>query len=481
MSQFKKEDSILVGRSFPQHTRNDCRKINEASLEILERVGVRLHLDEAVSLLEKAGAKVTDGNLVRIPFRLVERALNTVPKQVTLHDREGLPAMQLDGAKSYCGPGSDCLNLLDHRTGVRRKPVLKDVHEGLILCDALPNIDFVMSLLLPTDVDGTIADRYQLQLILNTTRKPLIFVAYEFQGCLDAVEMLQAVVGGVEALKTKPIAACYINVPSGLVHNEDSLRKVLYLSKIGVPSLYIPSSAGGVKSPVTPAGTVAFDNAGVLAGLVLSQLSEEGSPVIIPGMTGGTFDMKTMVQSYCEPERTLAHALARFYGLPMFGLGGASESKAADGQAAAEAALTLLVDFLGGSHLIHDLGYLESGLTFSFSQLLLCDEIVSWIRALLQRTEVSSRTLAVDVIESVGPEGQFLETDHTLDFFRERWYPGLFDRSPFETWTERGSKDFVDRAKERIDEIIAAHEPVPLSESVQKELQRVVERAEKSL
>ncbi len=481
MSQNDQEESSLNGRPFPQHSNQDCRKISEASLEILDRVGVRLHLEEAVQLLRAAGAGVSDGNLVRIPSGLVEKALDTVPKTLTLYNRDGVPTIPLEGTRSFFGPGSDCLNILDHRTGARREPVLKDVIDGVTLCDALPNIDFVMSLLLPTDVDGTIADRYQLQIMLNNTAKPLIFVAYEFQGCLDAVEMFKVVVGGADALKKKPMAACYINVPSGLVHNEDSRRKLLYLSKIGVPSLYIPSSAGGVKSPVTPAGTVAFDNAGVLVGLVLSQLQQEGSPVIIPGMTGGTFDMRTLVSSYCEPERTLAHSLARFYGLPMFGLGGASESKTVDGQAAAEAALTLLVDVLAGSHLIHDLGYLESGLTFSFTQLLLCDEIVSWVKALTQQTEVSSRTLAVDVVESIGPEGQFLDTDHTLDYYRERWYPSLCDRNSYDSGGQNGEKSLAERAAERIDRLLVEHKPAPLPDSVKKDLQSIVEKAENGL
>jgi trimethylamine--corrinoid protein Co-methyltransferase len=165
----------------------------------------------------------------------------------------------------------------------------------------------------------------------------------------------------------------------------------------------------------------------------------------------------------------------------MFGLGGASESKAADGQAAAEAALTLLVDVLGGSSLTHDLGYLESGLTFSFTQLLLCNEIVSWVKALSQPTEVSSRTLAVDVVESIGPEGQFLETDHTLDYYRERWYPSLFDRSPFEKWADSGCKDLAARAAEKVDEILDTHQPCKPSESVRRDLQSIVEQAEKSV
>jgi trimethylamine--corrinoid protein Co-methyltransferase len=479
MNRVDPEDHI-GGRPFPEHSRDDCRQIAEASLEILDRVGVRIHLEEAIQLFKGAGAKISDGNLVRISADLVENALSTVPENVIIYDREGYPTMQLDGTRSYFGPGSDCLNILDYRTGARRKPVLEDIREGLLLCDALPNIDFVMSLLLPTDVNGSIADRYQLQIMLNTTAKPLVFVAYEFQGCFDAVDMFKAVLGGEDALRKKPFAACYINVPSGLVHNEDSLRKLLYLSRLGIPALYIPSSVGGVKSPVTPAGTVALDNAGVLAGLVLSQLAQEGSPFVVPSMTGGTFDMKTLVQSYCEPERTLAHSLARYYGLPMFGLGGASESKAADGQAAAEAALTLLVDVLAGSDLIHDLGYLESGLTFSFTQLVLCDELVSWIKALTRKTEVSRRTLAVDVVESVGPEGQFLNTDHTLDYYRERWYPRLFDRSSFESWANQGSKNLETRTVEKINNILSEHETDSLPDRVQMEIQQVVTRAERS-
>ncbi len=98
----------------------------EASLEILERVGVRLYLDEAVELLKKAGAKVSDGNLIRVSPAIVERALQTAPKEVVLYDRHGRPAMPAGGQRCFYGPGSDCLNICDHRTGQRRKPLLKD-------------------------------------------------------------------------------------------------------------------------------------------------------------------------------------------------------------------------------------------------------------------------------------------------------------------------------------------------------------------
>jgi len=396
------------GFNFSRLSEEKCQKIHEASLEILERIGVRLFLDEAVQLMRKAGAQVEDGNLVRVPHKLVDRALKTVPKRVVLYDRHGTPAMPLEEYNCFFGPGSDCLNLIDHRSGQRRKPLVQDVREGVILCDALSNIDYVMSMLLPSDVDGTLADRYQMEAMLSYTTKPIIYVTYEMGGCRDAVKMAESVTGGEETLREKPIAACYINAVSGLRHNKEALEKLLFLAEKNLPSLYIPASTAGITSPVTPAGSVALDYAGVLVGLVLSQLVREGAPVVVSGMPPG---------------------LAHFYNLPMFALGGVSEAKITDQQAAAEAALTLVVEALAGSNIIHDLGYLESGLTFSFIQLVLCDEIVSWIKAYMREFEVNEETLALDVIAEVGPDGEFLKTDHTLRHYRDRWYPTGIPRS----------------------------------------------------
>ena len=137
---------------------------------------------------------------MRIPARLVEWAMQVAPKVVTLYNRHGEPAIVLDGHCAYFGTGSDCLNIVDHRTGQRRKPVLQDVVDGITLCDALPNIDFVMSMFLPTDVPGEIADRYQMEVMLNRTSKPLVVVNYELAGCIDATEMAQAVAGSPQSL-----------------------------------------------------------------------------------------------------------------------------------------------------------------------------------------------------------------------------------------------------------------------------------------
>lgn len=475
------KDGCQQGFGFPRLTEEQCRRMHKAALDILERVGARLDLKEAIALLKSAGARVTDDNLVHVPSRLVERALSVAPKRVILYDRHSHPVMPVEGHRCFYGPGSDCLNIIDHRDGTRREPRLKDIEDGVTLCDSLSNIDFVMSMVLPRDVDTALADRFQMEAMLSFTTKPIVYVTYELGGCLDAVEMAETVAGGAEALQKKPMAACYINVVSGLRHNKEALEKLLFLASKNLPLLYIPASTAGLTSPVTPAGSVVLDYAGVLVGLVLSQLKREGAPVIVTGMPpGGTFDMRTLVTSYCEPERTIAQAVSHFYGLPMFSIAGASESKAVDLQAAAEAALSLVVESLAGGNIIHDLGYLESGLTFSFIQLNLCDEIVSWIKAFMKRFDVSDETLALNVIAEMGPDGQYLSTRHTKEHFRERWYPGLFERADYGTWLKNGGKDLSERARDKIEKILSEHKPALLPPDIKGRLQEIVHRARRS-
>jgi len=479
MEKFDKTKNFLKKVGFPRLTENQCQKLHETSLEILNRVGVRLDLQEAVNLLKKGGARVDEKNLVHVPSHLVERALKTAPKQIVLFDREGNPIMPVENHNCFYGPGSDCLNIIDHRNGKRRKPLLSDIREGIAICDSLTNIDFVMSMLLPSDVDAATADRYQMEIMLSYTTKPVIFVAYEFEGCLDSVKMAEAVAGGEQPLMKKPNIACYINVISGLIHNKESLQKLLFLASKNLPAIYIPSSTAGVTSPITPAGALALDYAGVLVGLVLSQLKREGAPLFVPGMPPGQLDMRTMVSTYCEPERGLAPSLAHFYGLPMFSLGGASDSKLIDQQAAAEAALSLLVETLAGGHIIHDLGYLESGLTFSFAQLTICNEIVDWIKGFGREIEVSDETLGLDHITEVGPDGQYLNVDHTLKHFRSRWYPELFDRDTYDGWLIKNGKTLVESAAEKVETTLAEHNPEMLPRKIQEKLRQIVQNAKK--
>jgi trimethylamine--corrinoid protein Co-methyltransferase len=453
----------------------DCARIHQASLEILDRTGVKLHHREAVALLKKAGARVEEGDRVYVPAGLVEQALSTAPKSVTLYDRHGEPALLLEGDRCYYGPGSDCLNIIDHRTGQHRKAMMQDVVEGVTVCDALPHIDFVMSMFLPSDMDADVSDRHQMAAMLQHTTKPIVFVTNEFEGCVDAVKMAQTVAGGSAALAAKPFCACYVNVTTGLRHNEEALRKLLFLAEKGIPALYIPMIIAGMTGPVTMAGSLAALNAGVLTGLVLSQLQRPGAPFVVPGCGLTMLDMKTTVNPYCSPDaKGATHAMGHYYGLPIFGLGGASESKLVDQQAGAEAALTLMVETLNGANLIHDLGYLESGLTGSLAQLAICDEIVGWLRHLIRPLQINPETLALDLIEEQGPGGQYIQSDHTMKHFREHWYPDLFERGGYNQWQAAGGQSLGERAAERVTKILAEHQPEPLPEEISRKVEEIV-------
>jgi trimethylamine--corrinoid protein Co-methyltransferase len=162
----------------------------------------------------------------------------------------------------------------------------------------------------------------------------------------------------------------------------------------------------------------------------------------------------------------------------MFGMGGCSDSKLVDQQAAAEAALTMLCETLGGAHLIHDLGYLESGLTGSLAQLVICNEIVGWIEKMVAPVEISDETLALDLIDEIGPDGSYLDTDHTMDHFRERWYPTVIERGNYDQWMDAGGLSLGERAAKRVDTILEEHQPESLPKEVGEKIRAIVQKAE---
>jgi trimethylamine---corrinoid protein Co-methyltransferase len=466
----------LPNSNFNRLTGEQQNQMKEASLEILEGTGVRLYHQEAIEILIKSGLKIEDGNLVRIPSAMVEKAIAAAPHEITIYNRFGEPAISAEGYRSFFGPGSDCLHIIDHRTGQRRDPILKDVIEGTTLCDGLDNIDFIMSLFLPVDVNRETADRYQMEAMLNHTIKPIVFVSYAMSGCVDAVRMAEVIAGGTKPLAEKPFIACYINPTSGLRHNKEALEKLLFMADKGIPLIYIPGATAGAAVPVTVAGSNAMRLAGALAGLVIAQLKHEGTPVFIPGWGALALDMRSAVQIYTGPDHQgVAQSMAHHLNLPMVALGGASDAKLVDQQASIEAALTLLFDAVVGSQLVHDIGYLESGLSGSLAQIVICDEILSWVKRALYPVEITTETLALELIHECGPDGQYLDKKHTLNHFREQWHPLLFDRSNYEGWAKQGGKTLAERAAERVTEILNTHIPQPLPEKIKEGIRAIVE------
>lgn len=453
-----------------------CEQIHMASMEILERVGVEVHDDQAREILGDHGAHI-EGRRVKLPSVMVDEALRVTPPRLTLCDRHGDVAIRAWGYETAFGGGSDCLYVLDHRTGGRRKAVLGDVRDAVRLMDGLAEIDFVMSAFLPSDVDQQVYDRFQMDVMLNNTTKPIVFVTPDFEGCVTMVEMCEVAAGGQAAFRERPFATCYINVTSGLVANEEATQKCIYLAEKGLPMLYIPLNAGGVNSPATTAGCMATMNAGSLLGVVLAQLVRPGTPVALPGWNGGPYNLQTMVGNYVlAAEQGVATSMGKFYDLPVFGLGGSTDSKVLDQQCAAEATLSLFTAHLNGANIVHDCGFMDAGMQGSLQLLAIDNDLIGFIRAATGVVNVTEETLALDVVEELGPSGDYLAHAHTYRHFREPYYSELADKRQYDDWLDQGGSTMEERAARQVDAILEKHEVEPLPEDVQQELGAIVER-----
>lgn len=457
-------------------TDEQCRLIHCASLEILERTGVRLHYQPAIDVLKKAGGFVEE-NVVRVPPHLVEWALRAAPSRIMVYDRHGNPVMPVGDRTLTWGTGSDCLNILDHRTGERRRAVLQDVIDGIRVAEAMPHVDFIMSMFVPSDISVAQEVR-QMEVMLRYSAKPICFVTYGWEGTSEIIEMAEVVAGGPDSLRMMPSLMCYLNPTSAFNHNEEVLRKLMYLADKHLPSVYVPEIQRGLGCPHTYAGGMACINAGQLVGLVIAQLVSEGAPVILSTARPVTLDMKTLTTPYVAPEgKAFGLEMNHYYNLPTFNTGGCSDSKLLDEQAIMEVSLSLCMSALTGGEMTHDLGFLEIGMTGSLDLVVICDEIVSWIKASLKGLEINEETLALDLVHRHALSGDFLETEHTFKHMRDDWSPRLVNRQDYSNWEQSGGISMRERAKAKVDEILNQR-PLPiLPADVEKKIRAIAVKA----
>jgi trimethylamine--corrinoid protein Co-methyltransferase len=465
---------------------DQIEEILSASMEILERIGIRMEDKEGLKLLKDGGALSSNGSSsnLKIPSYMVKKALSTAPGRIVLSGRNRARSLVLEKDRIYFGTGSDLPFTLDPYTGKRRRTVFKDVVNAGRVVDALPNLDFFMSHGLVSDAPEPYYDRHQFLAMLMGTAKPYIVTSVDGRGLKDQFDMACMVLGGKNAFREEPLFGIYAEPISPLVHPKTTVEKVLVSAECGIPLVFVPAPSAGGTAPATMAGILASGIADTLAGLVLSQLKCSGTGFIMGGVFT-SLDMRTTVFTYGSPELLLLDAalsdIAKYIGIPVFSTSGCSDSKTFDQQAGIETGLSILMAALSGASLIHDNGYLESGLLGSLELLVAVDETVSLVKRIMQGITVTPETLGVDVIERVGIGGNFLQEDHTLKHFKkEIWSPNLMNRQMYEVWEGSGSKTMFDRCSERVHEILKSHEPVPpLEEKLIQELKQFIKKIEK--
>ena len=456
-------------------------KVYQATLECLNRTGVEVRNAEARELLAAAGARV-DGTRVHIPPHIIQDAVAAAPRSFTLWGRNGEHCIQVVPDRVYFGPGPTCTYFVDPETGERRKVRRGDPGLTALVCDALENIDYVMGLGLISDVTPTLSPVYEYAEMLANTSKPILPWGYSVANVSDIYQMAVAVSGSEAAFRQRPHFAIFATFQSPLMHTDEDLAKVLWAADHDVPIVYLGGGTAGSTAPVTGAGTLVVTLAGALTGLAIIQLKKRGAAVCIGGVPQA-MDLRTGRPSYGSPEMSLLSAaladVCRYLGLPLMGTAGASEAKRLDLQAAIESTIQVVLSGLSGATLVHDVGFLDCADIGSLESLVMNDEIIAMVRRIMRGVEVSDETLLLDLIDKVGPGGEFMSERHTAKHCRaEIWTPALMDRQPWVNWQAAGAQTMLDRIKAKLREILATHQPPPLPDGAAEKIEAILQEAE---
>lgn len=459
-------------------------KIHEASLEILSEVGIAIYSKEVLELLNEAGAIVDfKKSIARIPKNLVEEALVSVPLNVLIWSKDKKSVFTLGDGHSHIVTGFDELYVPSSERNKWRKIAKSDVADFAKIADALKNIDMVGPQGMPQDVVVPEASLlHAVDAVFNNTEKPLYF-SPDTRRVTRAVFDIAKTTVEKNDLSLHPILICQLSPTSPLSWVKDEVEALVETAKCKVPCNILPMPYAGVTAPITIAGQLTIHNTEFLSSVVITQLVRKGTPILYGG--GWTsFNMREGNALCATPETAILRIagvqLARFYKVPSHVVGLNSDSLCSDAQNGWEKCLTGLSSLNAGADLIVGPGAYGTYLVSSNEQLVIDNEILGMLYRFLKGINISSETMAIDIIKKVGPRGNFLEEEHTLQYLRsgEHWEAEISNRCMYQTWFKRGYPDIVENAKRKVKEILQTHQPRELDISVQKEIKRIIKTFE---
>ncbi|HUU27982.1 MAG TPA: trimethylamine methyltransferase family protein [archaeon] len=461
-------------------------RIHQASLSILERVGILVPHREMLGRFADSGARVDfDNQRVRIPAELVERSVETAGKQFTMYGRDlSVTAAFGQGQRNYNSIAGEAL-WVDHAGGERRHASLDDAATATRFADALEEINIVGAMSDPHELPiQTRCIEVLAEQIRNTT-KPVTFWFHDRASARFIIEMLVALRGSEELAARYPLCYPFLEPISPLRFPFHGIDLLFETSRLNLPVPIGPMAQMGLSAPATVAGTMAQENAEILAGICITQLVREGLPVCYGGICHA-FDMNTTQLIFCGPEQAIFGVgmtqMGKRYGLPVYINVGLTDSKRPDAQAGLEAGATLVLGAAAGADIFGHMGISGVDQASSLDILILQCEIISYTESLSRSIEFSDETFGIDIIEEVGPGGTFIDTRHTVDHFRrELWFPRLLDREYYQAWLDNGAVSLEERCRERKEEIITSHEPEPVQPDLDRALDEIVSSAKREL
>ncbi len=469
-------------------TDEQIEAIHVSTLEVLQNTGVQVLSASARELLKDTGAEIDlEKKIVRFPPYLVEEALNKCPSSVTLYGRNPKLFCQFENDWINFGVSGGPPNILDLE-GERRTATFNDVADHCRLADALEHIHVGGCDIVGTIEESSLPPRLaQLEsafIRVKNTEKPCVFEPYGGPPD-DIIEFCAIIRGGLDNLRKYPMGWAWSNPLSPLIHEEGMTDQVIAYAQRGLPVMFASAIMAGMSGPVTLAGALVQQNAEILSGIVIAQMAADPKhrPPVLYGCASDAIDLKMAQPALGGPEAALlniaAAQLAKYYQLPCRGTGGCTDSKIPDGQAGYESAMGSFAAALAGINYIYNAaGGLEPGvLAVSFEKLVMDNDSLGYLIRILSGISIEKDTLSVDLINQVGPGGNYLKTKHTRQFFQQEiYFPTIFNRQGFGAWKESGGKNVRKLAQEKARELLASYFPEPLEPELEKELQGFIQK-----
>ena len=452
--------------------------ISEYSFRILIETGVKVYHNKILDILSDHGASVDKkSSTVKFNEEIINKAIKDANKKHILYGRDKNNTAEFGYETFNFNGSSGQYQIVDSETNIRRSPTLKDLKDTVMIGENLDCINMTGSLVVPSDVPFEVADILSFYYLILLTSKP--FTAWVFSGknARIIIEMMEIVSGSKNELRRYPFYEVFIEPISPLTLRKESLDILIEFADAGLPVGFSPMVQTGATGPCSLVGTMAQENAEILSGIIIAQLLKPGLPVTYGGIPH-FFDMKAQMISFGSPEQALMAAgmtqLGKYYGFPVYNNTGMSDSKCMDAQYGIESAGTLAFGLMSGGDIFGHLGILGSDNAASLTQLIIDNETASFYRRIFSgfafgEIEESFR----EISDNIG--GNFFGKELTLKNFRKSfWYPKLFDRAPWDTWVENGSKNIIEKAQEQKRKLLKEYKITPLDDEKLKELNKVI-------
>ena len=465
----------------------EIRTIHDGSMEILRDTGVMVHHAEALDLLAQGGAKVDkDAKIARLPEKLVAESIEQATKRYIIYGRDPERTARFGYGDLVLMSSPGQYSWIDTDTGRRRHATINDARQAIKLGDALSNITIVGSMAQPEEVSEAWRDVFLTAELLKGTTKPTRCWVKNGRTAKYILEIYRAVAGGEKELCARPMVEAFLEPISPLQLPGHGLDIVKEFARAGQPVSIGPMAMTSATAPGTLAGTLAQENAEILAGVVVTELFAPGTPITYGGIPH-IMDPRTSICSFGSPEQGLMAVamvqMARHYGFGVYINVGLTDAKLLDAQAGIEKGTSLLLGTLAGADTFGHCGICGTDHAGSLLWLYLDNEAAEYVKRIVRGFEVDAEKVAADIVANVGPAGNFLAEEHTVKHFREElWLPGpAWTRQTWDGWENTGSASMADRIACEVNSILQTHQVDPIDEDLAREIDRIVECAKREL